>query len=273
MDKAAWRIELFGGLAILKDGVPTAHKVASRAATTDLLALLVLNKGRWADADTLATRLWPESQSWHTADNLHAATSRLRAALGDSGKDIFVRQGQLYRIDAEKVTTDVTDFDNLARKITFADGIDDDIRAALGEIEELYKGDLLGRGEPCRNQTLLAYNQQYKTKMLSVWESAAGLYLECGDTTSRIRARWYAENIKRLQGPEVARTRRTREPMLGQLREGERLDALVGTIKEERDTNHRPSIRSQLAEGKRQIAQQHSAVPQKAAAKSHGMEV
>jgi DNA-binding SARP family transcriptional activator len=270
MDKSAWRIELFGGLTILKDGVPTAHEVASRAATTDLLALLALNKGRWVDIDTLAARLWPEK--WRPLDNLHAATSRLRVALGEGGKDIIVNQGSLYRIDADKVTTDVVDIDRLARKITFADSIDDSIKAALHEIEGLYKGDLLGRGDACRNQTLQDYNQEYKQKMLVVWECAAGFYLERGDATSRIRAQWYVENIRRLQGPEAARERRAKEPLLGEIREGEHLNALVGIIKEDWGGKHKPSIRSQLAEGKRQIAQQYAA-PLKAAAKSHGMEI
>jgi DNA-binding winged helix-turn-helix (wHTH) protein len=269
MDKD-WRIELFGGLAVLKDGVPTAHEVASRAATTDLLALLALSKGRWVDTDTLAAKLWPEK--WKPLDNLHAATSRLRSALGEGGSDIVVNQGSLYRIDADKVSTDVADIDRLAREVTFADSIDDSIKAALREIEGLYKGDLLGRGDACRNQALLAYNQEYKTKMLGVWECAAGLYLERGDATSRIRAQWYVENIKRLQGPEAAKIRRAREPMLGQLREGEHVNTLIGIIKEDRGNKHKPSIRSQLAEGKRQIAQQ-SAAPLKAAAKSHGMEI
>jgi DNA-binding SARP family transcriptional activator len=127
MDKAAWRIELFGGFVILKDGVPTAHEVASRTATTDLLALLVLNKGRWADADTLADRLWPEK--WTPLVNLHATVSRLRGMLGDGGKDIVVSQGSFYRIDTGKATTDVTDIDRLARKVTFAGGIDEDVDA------------------------------------------------------------------------------------------------------------------------------------------------
>jgi hypothetical protein len=252
-----WRIELFGGLTVLKDGVPAAQEVASRAATKDLLALLVLNNGRWTDADTLARRLWPDSTPWRALDSLHAATSRLRCALGDTGKDILVRQDQLYRIDTDKVTTDVADFDRLAREITFADGLDDTVKTALGEIEKLYKGDLLGRGEPCRNRTLLAYNREYKTKMLGVWEIAARLHLERGDPASKTRAQWYIENIKRLQGPEATTSRRAKEPLLGEIREGE----------------YKPSIRSQLAEGKQQLAQQQSAAPLKTAARSHGMEI
>jgi DNA-binding SARP family transcriptional activator len=254
-----WRVELFGGLTVLKDGVPTAPEVASRAATRDLLALLVLNKGRWIDTDTLASKLWPEK--WKALDNLHAATSRLRAALGDSDRDVFVRQGSLYRIDTDKVTTDVADVDRLARKITFADGIDDDLKTALSEIEELYKGDLLGRGEPCRNQTISAYNREYRQKMLGVWECAAGLYLERGDSTSRIRAQWYIENIKRLQGPEAIEGRTVKH------------QEILGEPSARRGTDvPKPSIRSQLAEGKRQIALQ-SAAPLKAAARSHGMEI
>ena len=248
---AEWRIELFGGLSILNNGVPTAQEVSARSATKDLLALLALDKGRGIDGDTLAARLWPESTPWQAADNLHAATSRFRAALGDAGKDILIRQGHLYRIDDTKVTTDVSDFDHLARKVTFADAIDHEVKAALDKIEELYKGDLLGRGELSRNRTLLAYNEEYKTRVIGVWEIAAGLYLERGDDASRIKAGWYAGNIGRLQGLEDADVRATRRRnMLG-------------------ESPSRPSIRARLVEGRQQVAQRQVAAPKRVARSSH----
>jgi DNA-binding SARP family transcriptional activator len=251
---AEWRIELFGGFAILKDGVPTAQEVSARNAAKDLLALLVLDKGRGIDGDTLAARLWPESTPWQATDNLYTATSRLRAALGDASKDILIRQGRLYRIDDTKVTTDVSDFDRLARKVTFADSIDHEVKAALDEIEELYKGDLLGRGELSRNRILLAYNEEYKTRVIGVWEIAAGLYLERGDDASRIKAGWYAGNIGRLQGLEDADVRAARHRnMLG-------------------ESSSRPSIRSQLAASRQQVAQRQAVAPKRVARSSHGLE-
>jgi two-component SAPR family response regulator len=251
MDRS-WRIELFGDFTVLKDGKPTAPEVAARTATTDLLALLTLNKGRWCDSDTLAARLWPASEPWQAQGSLHAATSRLRRALGDSGKDIIARKGQLYRIDSDKASSDVEDFDRLARKVTFADGINDGIKTALAEIEGLYKGDLLGRGDACRNRVLHAYNEEYREKMLGVWEVAAGLYSERGDVSSRAQARWYAESARRLGGAEATEPPRAENKGLGA---------------------QRPSIRQQLAEGRQQIAQQRAAMPQKAAARPQGMEV
>jgi two-component SAPR family response regulator len=235
VDRTTWRIELFGGLNILKDGVPTAQGVASRVTTTNLLALLTLNKGRWSDADTLAAKLWPGK--WEPLVNLHAAFSRLKGALGDDGKGIIVRQGRLYRIDTGKVTTDVADIDRLTRKVTFAEGIDDGIAEALHEIEGLYKGDLLGRGDACRNQTLLAHNREYRQKMLGVWEVAARLYLERGGPASKVQAQWYIGNLRRLQGQEaidgraVASREMLGEPVLGRQTKG----PLLGTGRRERD--------------------------------------
>jgi hypothetical protein len=246
-----WRIELFGGLAILKDGIPTAQAVASRATTTNLLALLALEKGRGIEADTLAARLWPDATPWHAQKSLYAATSRLRAALGDFGRDIMVREGTLCRIDTAKVTTDVADFDRLARTVTFADALDDGVKAALSEIEGVYKGDLLGRGEPCRNQVLRAYNTEYRTRIIGVWEVAAELYLERGGSASRVKAEWYAENIRRIEGLEAADTRATQkwEAL------GEALPARRQGKQEPLLRAPRPSVRAQLAEGRGKLAE------------------
>jgi hypothetical protein len=261
--RAGWRIELFGGLAILKDGIPTATAQGglSRRATKDLLALLVLEKGKGIDADTLAARLWPEKTPWCALDNLHATTSRLRGALEDGAKDILLREGPLYRIDASKVSTDVADFDRFAHTVIFADALDDKVKAALDGIDEVYRGDLLGRGGPSRNRTLSAYNQEYKQRAVGAWEVAAGLYLEQGDGASRIRAEWYLANIDRLQGLEAAdalggpkpkRRQKEQEPLLGA---------------------PRPSIKEQLAAGRQQTGKDRAAVPARTATRAQGLEV
>jgi DNA-binding SARP family transcriptional activator len=252
MDK--WRIELFGGLTILKGGVPTAQEISAHSTTKDLLALLALGKGRGIYGDTLAARLWPESTPWQAVNNLYTATSRIRTALGSEGKDILIKQGSLYRIDDAKVTTDVADFDRLARKVTFADSIDYEVKAALDEIEELYKGDLLGRGELSRNRMLLAYNEEYKTRVIGVWEIAAGLYLERGDDASRIKAGWYAQNIGRLQSLEDADVRATRHRNM------------------QMKSTPKPSIRAKLAEGRQQAAQRQGVSPKRMAGRSLGEE-
>jgi two-component SAPR family response regulator len=226
-----WRIELFGGITVFKDGLTITEVDISRTATRDLLALLVLGKGRWMDVDTLAARIWPDAQPWHAKKSLFAAGSRLRQALGDTNREVVVGRGGLYRLNSDRVSTDVEDFDRLARVVTFAGGIDDGIEKALVEIEKIYKGDLLGRGELCRNRLLLGYNREYRTRMIGVMEVAAGLYLEKGDLSSQIKARWYVENIGRLQSqgeinalatrqqgtgtPSLKRSRGAREIMLG----------------------------------------------------------
>jgi two-component SAPR family response regulator len=249
-----WRIELFGGLGVLKDGTPTAQAVSARSATTDLLALLVLEKGRGIDGDTLAARLWPESTPWHAKDSLHATTSRLRAALGDDGRDILAIQGQLYRIDDTKVTSDVADFDCLARTITFAEELDNKVHAALEAMEKLYRGDLLGRGQFCRNRVLRAYNEEYRTRVIGVWKVAAGLYLERGDDASRTRAGWYVQNINRLQDLTMADARALHHhDMLG-------------------EPPQSPSIRARLVEGRQRSAQRQGIAPKRVARSSHGLE-
>jgi hypothetical protein len=148
----------------------------------------------------------------------------------------------------------VSDFDRLARKVTFADAIDHEVRAALDKIKELYKGDPLGRGELSRNRILLAYDEEYKTRVIGVWEIAAGLYLERGDDASRIKAGWYAGNIGRLQSREDADVCATRHRnMLG-------------------ESPSRPSIRTRLVGDRQQPAQRQVAAPKRVARSSHGLE-
>jgi DNA-binding SARP family transcriptional activator len=232
-----WRIELFGGLRVLKDGVPIAPVAGTPARS--LLALLVLSEGKWMDTDTLASRLWPETTPWRALDNLHAAVSKLRRELKDPDREILVRQEQLYYINTDKISSDITDFNRLAREITFAEGIDGNVKAALEEIEGLYKGDLLGRGDPCRNQALLAYNREYRTRMLGVWEIAAGLYLERGDVASTVQARWYVENIRRLQSQETLDERAAEyQEMPSKRRRGTR-ELLLETAREGKDDRER----------------------------------
>jgi two-component SAPR family response regulator len=256
------RIELFGGLSVFANGIQIAQEITSRAAARDLLALLVLEKGRCIDTDTLAARLWPESEPWRALENLYAATYKLRKQLGDCG-NILINQRQLYRIDNTKISTDVADFDRLARIVTFAEGIDTEVKGALSAIEEIYKGDLLGRGGVCRNQRLRAYNEEYKKRLVGVWRIAAGLYLEQGDDASKVKAGWYAENIRRLQSQETIST----QSPPSKHRRGKQND------RRSKADASRPSIRSQLAEGRQQIATSHAELVRRSALKSSELEV
>jgi hypothetical protein len=119
----------------------------------------------------------------------------------------------------------------------------------------------------------LAYNEEYRTRIVGVWKIAAGLYLERGDVASKIQAGWYVENIKRLQSTEAIDAHAAQHQELlayRYLRGSKRLSAARG---HEKNDAPKPSIRQQLAEGKERLDSARTTAPQKTVTKTHDMEV
>ena len=104
-------LRLFGGVAVVRDGVPEPHR--SRTLAT-LLALLALHAGEAVDGDALIDEAWGEDLPKNPRATLQVALTRLRAWLGDRAEPWITAGGGLYTLHLGRDAVDVLAFGRLA---------------------------------------------------------------------------------------------------------------------------------------------------------------
>ncbi len=104
-------LRLFGGVAVVRDGVPEPHR--SRTLAT-LLALLALHAGEAVDGDALIDEAWGEDLPKNPRATLQVALTRLRAWLGDRAEPWITAGGGLYTLHLGRDAVDVLEFGRLA---------------------------------------------------------------------------------------------------------------------------------------------------------------
>jgi len=101
------RVVLLGSVEI--EGVRRPR----RATTVELLAYLALHE-QGASRDELLEAMWPGEDPRRTRPRLYQSVSEARRLLGD---DAFERDGDRYRLDRARVTTDVDELNTLLREL------------------------------------------------------------------------------------------------------------------------------------------------------------
>ncbi len=135
-----WRIELLGGLQLLRDEV--ALPEATRRATGQLLAYLAYHQSQPQSRESLAALLWPDADTPGGLTSLRVLLTRLRTRLGG---DLPLKiERQSLQLDTQHAQVDVAQFEQAVRRSRTAET--PELRqAALEEALALYSGPLTPR--------------------------------------------------------------------------------------------------------------------------------
>ncbi len=109
----------------------------------EILALLLLNAGRWVTVDRIVDLLWTATPPARARETVQTYVSRLRHVLGAAGAPgALERRGDAYRLDVDPHAVDCHRFEALARR---AAGLADPAEQALvyGEALRLWSGPAL----------------------------------------------------------------------------------------------------------------------------------
>lgn len=107
-------IRLLGTFDVRRSGVPV-ELVGAQART--IVAVLALAAGSPVTPETIAARLWPDSEPADVRASLHTAIRRLRRVLGD---DAIVRRSGGYALAQDRVWVDVAEFEAGASRVLAA---------------------------------------------------------------------------------------------------------------------------------------------------------
>src|SRR5438105_12252220 len=139
---ALWRIELLGGLRLLRgDDVITRFRTQKTAA---LLAYLAFYLRRPHPREELIERFWPEDDFDVARHKLNVAVSALRPQLEPPGVPdgaVLVTDRLSVGLNSATITTDVAEFEAALREPRKEDHADHEPR--LSHAVELYRGPLL----------------------------------------------------------------------------------------------------------------------------------
>ena len=139
----ALEIQLLGGFHLRAGGAPMTAVELPRLQT--LLAYLLLHQNAPQARQHLAFLLWPDSTESQARTNLRTLLHRLRQALPDADRLLYIdAQTVQWRPDAHSAL-DVVDFERALGQADLAERHGDRLaaREALAAAVRLYRGDLL----------------------------------------------------------------------------------------------------------------------------------
>jgi DNA-binding SARP family transcriptional activator len=141
-------IALFGSFHLRCDGRPLTSHIARKV--QELLAYLILERGRSHSREQLACRLWPESDGAHGRKNLRQALWQLKSGLLEVGiarheEFLRVHSSSVELAASETAVIDVVLFDRACQEAHGVPGesLAPALARALAQAQRLYTGDLL----------------------------------------------------------------------------------------------------------------------------------
>jgi DNA-binding SARP family transcriptional activator len=183
MSRDCWRIELFGGLKA-RQGERVLTRFETRKIDA-LLACLALGLHRAHRREVLAEQLWPDEDWDATRNRLRQGLSSLRQSLEPGGtceQSVLLTDRAEARLDPERVTTDVAEFEAALARAGSADAPEQAV-TALRRAVALYRGELLpGYYEECILAERERLAQSYRDALARLAETLA----ETGDLPGAI---------------------------------------------------------------------------------------
>ncbi|MCW3099027.1 MAG: DNA-binding transcriptional activator of the family [Chthonomonadaceae bacterium] len=138
-----WTIELLGGMAAVGRNERTSRFATQKTAA--LLAYLAFYSGKSHLRETLIEALWPETDPAVGRARLSTLLSYLRSLLeppGTPAGTVVQADRTSVRLNPERLTTDVRQFEALLQKVGRSDALEEKI-TLLKQADALYQGDLL----------------------------------------------------------------------------------------------------------------------------------
>lgn len=140
------RIVLFGGFRVERNGHTLTDALWRRKKAGVLAARLVLSYGSFVSRQVLMDEMWPDVGYAQARNNLYAALSSLRHAIGQTkeGPQYVLTQGDGVALNTDYVIADTVQFDRFARVVLLkqARTAPTDVVDACLKIEQLYAGPL-----------------------------------------------------------------------------------------------------------------------------------
>lgn len=204
------RVQAFGALRIVRDGMPLQPQGKAPRKPLELLALLVAQGGRPLDTATVIDELWPSLDANAPRASLDMAVSRLRRLLGQPAA---VRcSGGCLSLSPQHLWSDVAAFETLVQAAAAGS------ERAPWQALALYTDALLG-GAPVGGR-LLARRQQLAQQLRDLALTAAQRLQACGAHVQAVRLLQRALECEPLCEPLY------RALMQAQLALGERAEVL-----------------------------------------------
>ncbi len=161
---------LLGGFTVRVRGVRISDWRLDQRGAKSLLEYLLLRDGASAKRYQLVEQIWPESDYEAGFNKVYQATSSLRAAIAEVGRDLdpFVRSRatKAVTLDMGIIRCDVNVFRAFARE---ASDCQDDVRTVVlaRQVERIYEGDLY---MPTMDAT--GYVSQVRTELRTLYADA-----------------------------------------------------------------------------------------------------
>lgn len=177
-------VRLFGCAEVLigEDYIPESRW---RRKTLQLFAVLVIHQGRDVLREFLFEQLWPNVSYERAQDSYYTAWSNAMAALEEG--PYLERRGEFCRINHHYVNSDVSEFEQLMRRLLTEHGEAATLLDICARLESLYRGGLMPAGDAC--PFIEAQRERYQTMYVDAMVTAAVKAIEVND--ARI-ALWFA---------------------------------------------------------------------------------
>jgi serine/threonine-protein kinase len=208
------RLTTFGGIALTQDGKPVVGAAAGQRRLA-ILILLAESGQRGFDRDTLASMLWPDSESEQARHSLHQALYAMRRAHGD---ELFMGTRMLH-LNPATFSADIWEFEAAIRRRQFEDA------AAL------YRGPFAHgfsfAGESDVEHRLDAMRSRFAREYAAAVEALAADATKHGDHSRR--ARWW----QALADADPLSARTAAELIDALVAAGEKTQALQAALRHE----------------------------------------
>jgi two-component SAPR family response regulator len=180
--RAPLELHCFGPFLVLRD----RHQVTAweRPAARELLAYLVLHGRRGVSPDQLKEALWPDKSPEAGDRLLWPRLSQARKAIGDEKERPFIHfSAGLYRLDADRVWSDVWAFDDAVARARRLAGAEQE--AELARAAELYTGELFADHCP---DWAVELQEEYRARALDALNRIAAIAFRRGDPGAAARS-------------------------------------------------------------------------------------
>ncbi|MDO4850447.1 MAG: BTAD domain-containing putative transcriptional regulator [Actinomycetota bacterium] len=142
-------LKLFGTFEVFDGGERIENPYIAKRQVREMLAYLVLGKGRELSREHLFCEMWPASDMVRARNSFYIVWGNMRRALSlDDGQRRFIDlRENTIALNRKLVGSDVFRFDELQRKLISSSTMSlDELIGVFSELERVYTGDLLGSG-------------------------------------------------------------------------------------------------------------------------------
>lgn len=182
-------VNLFGGLDVRIDGRQVDPVLFRRQKVKNLLALLVLNRGREIPRDRIVGMLWPDGSLAGARRNFYGIWSLLRKALRapDGTCPYLIRLQNGCKLDADLLETDVDTLDAICRAFLLEPVDLERWTHLFGQVEGHFVDGLLPSDDD--NEMVVQAREAYRVRLVDALVAASARLTDEGEHQAAL---WFA---------------------------------------------------------------------------------